>query len=51
LHRQVHALAAELRELQAKGRNPEALATLGELHRLCDSLFDQIKALAQESRE
>jgi diguanylate cyclase (GGDEF)-like protein/PAS domain S-box-containing protein len=51
LHRQVHALAAELCELQARGRNPEALARLGELHGLRDPLLEQMKALSQESRQ
>ncbi|HEY5292271.1 MAG TPA: EAL domain-containing protein, partial [Burkholderiales bacterium] len=51
LHRQVHALAAELCELQARGRNPEALARLGELHLLRDSLLEEIKALVQENRQ
>ena len=50
LHRQVHALAAELCELQARGRNREALARLGELHRLRDTLYEQMKALVQDRR-
>jgi len=51
LHRQVHALAAELCELQAQGRSPEALAKLGELHGLQDALLEQLKALVQEMRK
>ena len=50
LHLQVHALAAEFCELQARGRNPEALARLGELHRLRDPLLEQMKALVQDRR-
>jgi hypothetical protein len=50
LHRQVHALAAELCELQALDRNPEALAKLEELHGLQDDLLEQLKALVQEIR-
>jgi diguanylate cyclase (GGDEF)-like protein/PAS domain S-box-containing protein len=34
LHQQMHTLAAELLELQAEGRIPEALARLDELHAL-----------------
>jgi hypothetical protein len=48
LHRQVHALAAELCELHAQGRNQEALARLGELHGLRDALLEQL-TLAQQS--
>jgi len=51
LHRQVHALAVELCELQAQGRNSEVLARLGELRGLRDTLLDQMKALSQESRQ
>jgi diguanylate cyclase (GGDEF)-like protein/PAS domain S-box-containing protein len=51
LHRQVHALAAELCELQAQGRNSEVLARLGELRGLRDTLHEQMKALLQESRQ
>jgi len=50
LHRQVHALAAELLELHVQGRNPEALARLGELHGLRDALIEQLKTLMQENR-
>jgi len=51
LHRQVDALAAELCELRAQGRNPEALARLGELHRLRDTLLEQTKAQTRNSRQ
>jgi diguanylate cyclase (GGDEF)-like protein/PAS domain S-box-containing protein len=51
LHRQVHALAAELCELHARCQNPEALARLGELHGLRDTLLEQTKALTQENRQ
>jgi len=40
LHRQVHVLGAELLEIKARGRNPEALARLGELHRLRDACLN-----------
>ncbi len=50
LHRKVHALAAELCEIQSVGRNPEALARLGEFHGLRDALLEQLKALVQGSR-
>ena len=48
LHRQVHALAAELCELRVQGRSPEALARLGELHDLQDALLEQLKRLMPE---
>jgi hypothetical protein len=51
LHRQVHALAAELCELQGQGRNPEVLARLGELRGLRDTWLEQMEALSQESRQ
>jgi hypothetical protein len=51
LHRQVHALAAELCELRDRGRKREALARLGELHGLRDALLEQMKALSQEKRQ
>ena len=50
LHRQVHALAVDLLELQARGRSPEALARLGELHDMRDALLGQLKAVGQEDR-
>ena len=50
LHQQVHALAAALCELQARGRNQEALARLVELHRLRDTLYEQMKAMVQDRR-
>ena len=50
LHRQVHALAAELLALQASGQIPQALARLGELYDLRDALLAQLKGLFQESR-
>ncbi len=43
LHRQVHALAAELCKLKAQGRTLEALAGLGELHALRDALLEQLR--------
>ena len=48
LHQQVHAVASELLEFHANGRNTEALARLGELHALRDALFEQLKVLAKE---
>jgi len=39
LHQQVHTRAAELLELHAQGRKPEALARVGELHALRDQLL------------
>jgi hypothetical protein len=50
LHRQVHALAAELGELQSQGRHPEALARLGELHGLRDALLVQLQTLVRKNR-
>ena len=50
LHRQVHVLGTELLELQSRGRNPEALARLGELHDLRDALLTQLKKLVLENR-
>lgn len=47
LHQQVHALAAELCELQAQGRSLEAQARVGELHVLRDSLLGQLNVLAK----
>ncbi|WP_295456184.1 EAL domain-containing protein [uncultured Thiodictyon sp.] len=44
LHRQVHALAATLLDLQAGGRQPEALARLHELHALRDDLLAGLQA-------
>lgn len=51
LHQHVHALAIELCELQAQGRNLEGLARLGELHGLRDALLEQLKTLVRETRQ
>ena len=51
LHRQVHMLAAELLELQAKNRNHEALTKLDQLHVLRDDLLIQLKTLARGNRK
>ena len=51
LHRQVHALAANLYELKATGRNPEALARLGELHGMRDALLEHLQALLPDGRK
>ncbi len=50
LHRQVHNLVAQLLELHAQGRSPQALARLGELHGLRDALLEALQALLQQSR-
>ena len=46
LHLQIHALAAELCELHALGRNQEALTRIAELQNLSDTLLDQLKLFA-----
>jgi EAL domain-containing protein (putative c-di-GMP-specific phosphodiesterase class I) len=51
LHRQVHALAAELCRLHAQDRNPEALAKLGELRDIRDALLEQLATLRQGNRQ
>ena len=48
IHQQVHALAAELLALKATGQGAEALARLGELHHLRDTLVEQLKALVAQ---
>lgn len=45
LHRQIHALAAELCELCRQNQADEAQARLGELHNLRDTLLKQLKVL------
>ncbi|MGZ5001314.1 MAG: EAL domain-containing protein, partial [Methylomonas sp.] len=50
LHRQVHALAAELCNLKTQGRRQEVLARLGELHSLRDALLEQLRR-SQQSRQ
>ena len=49
LHQQVHLLAKEILELHAHDRNPEALARLGELHDLHNTLLKQLKILVKEN--
>jgi diguanylate cyclase (GGDEF)-like protein/PAS domain S-box-containing protein len=50
LHRQVHALAEELLELQNHDQAPdEVQAKLGQLHGLRDALLGHLKVLLQES--
>jgi diguanylate cyclase (GGDEF)-like protein/PAS domain S-box-containing protein len=51
LHRQIHALAVELCEFHSQGRNPEALARLGELNDLRDALLEQTNSLVLENRQ
>ena len=46
-HFNFHALAAEILELHAQGRNSEGLARLGELHDMCNALLDQLKNFRQ----
>jgi hypothetical protein len=43
----VHALAAEMLELQATGRTIEATARLDELRNLRDELLDHLQRLIQ----
>ncbi|MCU7919180.1 MAG: EAL domain-containing protein [Candidatus Thiodiazotropha sp. (ex Epidulcina cf. delphinae)] len=50
MHRQVHALAADLLALRAQNRTPEALAKLNELHNLRDGLLLQLKQLLASSQ-
>ncbi len=45
LHQGVHALAAELLEIKARGRTQEALGRLGELHQLRAGLLDGLRTL------
>ncbi|MEF8699375.1 MAG: EAL domain-containing protein [Candidatus Accumulibacter sp. UW20] len=47
LHRQVHELAEGLLELQAAGRNSEALLQLAELHDLRNDFLQRLKALVR----
>ena len=49
LHQQMHALAEALLALHAQGRNPEALARLGELHALRDRLLEHLAGLLEKS--
>ncbi len=49
LHREIHALAAELCELKASGRKPRAVARLGELRELRDALLEHLKTLVHDS--
>jgi hypothetical protein len=49
LHQRVVALAGELCELRAQGRNAQALAGLGELRGLRDAVLEQLRALEQEA--
>lgn len=47
VHRQVHALAVEMIELKASGKNTEVLERMDELHGLKDVLLDQLRVLIQ----
>jgi diguanylate cyclase (GGDEF)-like protein/PAS domain S-box-containing protein len=47
LHQRVLALAGELCERRAQGRNAQALAGLGELRGLRDAVLEQLRALEQ----
>jgi diguanylate cyclase (GGDEF)-like protein/PAS domain S-box-containing protein len=46
-HQRVHALAVELCQLRAQGRNREALARMGELRGQRDAVLEQLKTLLQ----
>jgi hypothetical protein len=50
LHQQVHALAAELLQLQTQDRHPEAMARLDELDDLRDALLAELKHLTPNNR-
>ncbi|HAF44778.1 MAG TPA: hypothetical protein DCK83_07520 [Gallionellaceae bacterium] len=50
LHRRAHELAAALCELKTAGHKTEALAKLGELIKLQETLLEQIRALVDENR-
>ena len=47
VHRQVHALAVEMIELKASGKNTEVLERMDELHGLKVVLLDQLRVLIQ----
>ena len=47
---QLHARVGELLKLHDEGRSPEALAGLGELYDLRDTLLEQLKILLMEIR-
>jgi diguanylate cyclase (GGDEF)-like protein/PAS domain S-box-containing protein len=49
LHQQEHLLVMELLELNAHDRNTEALARLGELHKLHYAFLNQLKLLIKEN--
>jgi len=49
LHHQVHALGQMLLDINAQGRNSEALARLGELHALRSALLAQLVMLARDT--
>ena len=50
LHQQLHALAAQLLQLQATGLGQHALARLPELYELRDSLLEQLRELMPVAR-
>ena len=47
LHKEMHALVRNMRNLQSGGRNQDALACLGQLHGMRDALFEQSKPVAE----
>ena len=49
LHDQLHELADDLLELWTFGRNPEAVARLGEIHALWTTLRGQLNSLAKNA--
>ena len=51
LHRKVHTVAAELCALHGQGKTAEALARRAELEDLRNALIEQLKGLAQETRQ
>ena len=50
LHKQVHALSAELIEMHDHGQCLEAITRLTELYKLRDALLTQLKMLMQDNR-
>ncbi len=51
LHRQIHALAAELCQLHCRGQTHEALLRIDELHVLLDRFLELLMVLRREKRE
>jgi EAL domain-containing protein (putative c-di-GMP-specific phosphodiesterase class I) len=51
LHRKIHILVAEMCDLHSRGRGPDALAKLVDLHDLRDALLEQLKLLEKKIRQ